>query len=228
MALCSTVLNHCLVNCQSEPQNNWRNILEPQSFYLFIYLGCNGTSYKMFTEILHSPLSAAVGEAGQEGCASWPVTEASCRHSWSTYRKGSQQVGNTHCTSLVSGTRAQHKYFCTPQCSLLPYFLGASPLTPVLQSPLPSPLQSPFHSSHPHISLPADSTAPTLLKIFHSFSLVFLFKHTSPRSFTCPYYPNCPPSPPSIHLQCPRGRMVPTLPVSQAGNKTTSSRTSPG
>lgn len=65
----------------------------------------------------------------------------------------------------------------------------------MLQNPLPSPLESPFHSSHPHISLPADSTAPTLLKIFHSFSLVFLFKHTSPRSFTCPYYPyTCHPT----------------------------------
>lgn len=132
---CSTVLHHCLANCQSEPQNNWRNTLEPQ--YFFFFLGWNGTYYKMFKEILHSPLSIAVGEAGQEGCTSWPVTEASCRHSWSTYRKGSQQVGNTHCNSLVSGTRAQHKHFCTLQCSLLPaspYSLGASPLTPVLQS----------------------------------------------------------------------------------------------
>lgn len=28
------------------------------------------------------------------------MTEASCRHFWTTYRKGRQQVGNTHCTSL--------------------------------------------------------------------------------------------------------------------------------
>lgn len=49
--------------------------------------------------------------ASKPSQACWPVTEASCRHFWTMYRKGRQQAGNTHCTSLLSGTRMKYTFY---------------------------------------------------------------------------------------------------------------------
>lgn len=77
------------------------------------------------------------------------MTEASCRHCWCLYRKTSQQVGNTHCTSLVSGTRMKYTFshcgVLSVSCLLL--FQWGSTLTkPLLQKFcfLPSSLPAPI------------------------------------------------------------------------------------
>lgn len=99
------------------------------------------------------------------------MIEASCRHSWSSYRKASQQVGNTHCTSLVSGARMKYTYFCTVEFSLLPVCSCASgdhhSLNHCSRSPLSFPLVLLHQFSSTPVALLLLLTVQPLLTIQH-------------------------------------------------------------
>lgn len=134
------------------------------------------------------------------------MIEASWRHYWSLYRKASQQVGNTHCTSLVSGTRMKHTYFCT--VSSLCFLSAPAPVAITTHwTSAPEALLLPHlpscTSCHPSLYPPAYSTAltpPSGFKYCSSFprscllqidtiTIIFYLSLSPPHML-----PNCLPS----------------------------------